>query len=52
MKIVHKLIPGMMVPAIIVGLVGMYILAVVQASMRSVINDTSATCVRAIIVHD
>ena len=51
MKIAHKLIPGMMVPAIIVGLAGMYILAVGQASMRSVIDDTSAAYVRAIIVH-
>jgi hypothetical protein len=49
MKIAHKLILGMMVPAIIVGLVGMYILAVGQQSMRSIIDDTSAAYVRAIV---
>ncbi|HBE93522.1 MAG TPA: hypothetical protein DDW55_13775, partial [Gammaproteobacteria bacterium] len=49
MKIAHKLILGMMVPASVVGLVGMYILAVGQESMRSTIDDTSAAYVRAIM---
>ena len=49
MKIAHKLILGMMLPAVVVGLVGMYILAVGQESMRSTIDDTSAAYVRAIM---
>lgn len=49
MKIAHKLILGMLVPAIVVGLAGMYILAVGQDSMRSIIDDTSAAYVRAIM---
>lgn len=49
MKIAHKLILGMMVPAIVVGLVGMYILAIGQESMRAIIDDTSAAYVRAIM---
>ena len=49
MKIAHKLILGMMLPAVVVGLVGMYILAVGQESMRSTIDDTSAAYVRAVM---
>jgi len=49
MKIAYKLILGMMIPAVIVGLAGMYILAVGQESMRAIIDDTSAAYVRAIM---
>ena len=51
MKLSHKLILGMLVPALVVGLVGMYVLNIGQASMRNVINDTSAAYVSAIMAE-
>ena len=49
MKLAHKLILGMLIPALVIGLVGMYVLNIGQASMRTVINDTSAAYVSAIM---
>ena len=49
MKLAHKLILGMLMPALVIGLVGMYVLNIGQASMRAVINDTSAAYVSAIM---
>ncbi|MEN8205807.1 MAG: response regulator [Pseudomonadota bacterium] len=51
MKLAHKLILGMMMPALVIGLVGMYMLNLGQASMRTVINDTSAAYVSAIMAE-
>jgi signal transduction histidine kinase/CheY-like chemotaxis protein len=51
MKLAHKLILGMLIPALVIGLVGMYVLNIGQASMRSVINDTSAAYVSAIMAE-
>ena len=51
MKLSHKLILGMLVPALVVGLVGTYVLNIGQASMRNVINDTSAAYVSAIMAE-
>ncbi|MGB5179443.1 MAG: response regulator [Gammaproteobacteria bacterium] len=49
MKLAHKLILGMLMPALVIGLVGIYVLNIGQASMRAVINDTSAAYVSAIM---
>ena len=49
MKLAHKLILGMLIPALVIGLVGMYVLNIGQASMRTVINDTSAAYVSAVM---
>ena len=49
MKLAHKLILGMLMPALVIGLVGMYVLNIGQASMRAVINDTSAAYVGAVM---
>ena len=49
MKLSHKLILGMLMPALVIGLAGMYVLNIGQASMRAVINDTSAAYVSAIM---
>ncbi|MCG6899300.1 MAG: response regulator [Gammaproteobacteria bacterium] len=51
MKLAHKLILGMLMPAIVIGLVGMYVLNIWQDSMRTVINDTSAAYVSAIMAE-
>jgi len=51
MKLAHKLILGMLMPALVIGLVGMYVLHIGQASMRAVINDTSAAYVSAIMAE-
>jgi len=49
MKLAHKLILGMLMPALVIALVGMYVLNIGQASMRAVINDTSAAYVGAVM---
>ena len=49
MKLSHKLILGMLMPALVIGLAGVYVLNIGQASMRAVINDTSAAYVSAIM---
>jgi len=49
MKLAHKLILGMLMPALVIGIVGMYVLNIGQESMRAVINDTSAAYVSAIM---
>ena len=51
MKLSHKLILGMLVPALVIGLVGMYVLNIGQASMRSGVNDASAAYVSAIMAE-
>jgi len=51
MKLAHKLILGMLMPALVIGLAGMYVLHIGQTSMRSVINDTSAAYVSAIMAE-
>ena len=49
MKLAPKLILGMLLPALVISLVGMYVLNIGQTSMRAVINDTSAAYVAAIM---
>jgi len=51
MKLAHKLILGMLVPALVIGLVGIYVLNIGQASMRKLINDTSTAYVSAIMAE-
>ncbi len=51
MKLSHKLILGMLVPALVIGVVGTYVLNIGQTSMRSVINDTSAAYVSAVMAE-
>jgi len=49
MKLAHKLILGMLMPAVVIGLVGMYVLNIGQSTMRTTINDTSAAYVTAVM---
>jgi signal transduction histidine kinase/DNA-binding response OmpR family regulator len=49
MKLAHKLILGMLIPALVIGLAGMYVLKIGQTSMRTAITDSSAAYVSAIM---
>ena len=51
MKLAHKLILGMLMPALVICIAGVYVLNIGRASMRTVINDTSAAYVSAIMAE-
>jgi len=51
MKLAYKLILGMLMPALVIGVVGIYVLNIGQSSMRKVINDTSTAYVSAIMAE-